>query len=159
MNPFVQRLRQFWLQRNPRERLFLAACGTVIAVALFYALLWQPAVDGRARLQKQLPRLEADLAEMQRQIALLKGAPAAGAAAEGDLRSAVQAVTGAVGIKADLRALPGQRVAVDAPDLPFPQVLELLSAVRRDAGARIVKLDAKATGAPGRVSLNLEVQR
>ncbi|TJZ73786.1 type II secretion system protein GspM [Chitiniphilus eburneus] len=159
MNPALHRLRQFWLQRNPRERRFLALCGTVIAVALFYALLWQPAVEGRARLQKQLPRLEADLAEMQRQIALLKGTPAVGSAIGGDLRSAVQAVVSAAGIKADLRALPDQRVAVDAPDLPFPQVLELLSAVRRDSGAHVVKFETKATGQPGRVSLNLEVQR
>ncbi|UXY17058.1 type II secretion system protein M [Chitiniphilus purpureus] len=154
----MDRFRLFWRQRTGRERVFLGICGVLLAVALFYLVLWQPAATARERLQRQLPRLEADLAQMQRQITQLKGSRA-NAGASGDPRSTVQGIVQAAGVQADIRALPDQRVAVDAPDLPFAQALDLLTALRSDSGMRIMKLDIKETGQPGRTSLSIEVQR
>ena len=47
----------FWQARNAQERRTLSIGGAVLGAALFYALLIGPAMDGRSKLQKDLPQL------------------------------------------------------------------------------------------------------
>jgi len=60
-----------WDQRPARERRILAAGTAVLAPAVFYFLLWQPAHDGIARLEKTLPQMRMQAALMKREAAEL----------------------------------------------------------------------------------------
>jgi general secretion pathway protein M len=48
---------QFWQARTEQERKFLTVGGAVVGVALAYAVLLAPAMEGRVKLRKELPQL------------------------------------------------------------------------------------------------------
>ncbi|KPC53854.1 type II secretion system protein M [Amantichitinum ursilacus] len=150
----------FWLARAPRERAMLGAAAAVILIALLYVALWEPLVNQRAVLAKQLPRLQADLAQMQRSIALIKAAGGApGVARSDDLRQAVTASLGQRNIKADIQAQPDNRLKIDATEVAFSQVLDLLSGLQRETGAHAVSADISSQQSNGIVHFTAVVTR
>lgn len=60
-----ERLGVYWLARTEQERKYLAAGAAVVLLALVYALFIDPAVSGRAQLQKDLPQLRQQAAQLQ----------------------------------------------------------------------------------------------
>jgi general secretion pathway protein M len=56
---------QFWSERNARERTILTAGAAVLLVALLYLILFAPALKGRTQLNKDLPELRQQAAQMQ----------------------------------------------------------------------------------------------
>ena len=71
-----QSLSTFWSERNKREQNMLMAAAAVVVLGLVYALLIDPAVSGRADLEKKLPVLRQQAAEVR---ALAKETAALGA--------------------------------------------------------------------------------
>ncbi|NEX61352.1 type II secretion system protein M [Noviherbaspirillum sp. 17J57-3] len=65
MSQFRQQVASFWGDRNPRERRILGAGAIALVLVLYYVLLIDPALGGRAMLQKQLPSLRQQTAEVQ----------------------------------------------------------------------------------------------
>lgn len=55
----------FWALRNPRERRLLSVGAVALAIGLVYLLLFAPALAGRERYAKALPKLRQDAAEME----------------------------------------------------------------------------------------------
>lgn len=62
-------MRQWWSQRNLRERRVLGAGGIVAAIVLTWALLWDPLVDARDALRAEVQRQSAELAWMRPAVA------------------------------------------------------------------------------------------
>lgn len=60
-----ERVSLYWLARTEQERKFLGAGAAAIALALLYTTLVDPALTGRASLQKALPQLRQQAAELQ----------------------------------------------------------------------------------------------
>ncbi len=60
-----ERFDAFWNARNPREQAILGGSAVLLVLVFGYLLLWEPAADGRARLNRNLPQMRADLAEME----------------------------------------------------------------------------------------------
>lgn len=58
-------LRQFWQLRQPRERIVLRYGIAALLAILFYLLLIAPAVSGRTRIEKSIPFLRQQSAELQ----------------------------------------------------------------------------------------------
>lgn len=156
------RLQQLWQARAPRERVVVAALASAIAV-LLYLWLVQSAGSARVRLassvsalQAQAGRLDRDAVELQR----LRALPPT-QAAQGDLRSLVQAQTGAAGLS---RAL----LKIDAPDANQVQVgfgavafADWLAWVA-NLQAQHVRLDAcriEALSTPGLISVTATLIR
>lgn len=54
-----------WNARTEQERRFLSVGAGVVALALLYAVAIAPALTGRSQLNKDLPRLRQDAAQMQ----------------------------------------------------------------------------------------------
>lgn len=73
MNSTLTSLLDYWKQRNSRERAILAVGATVLLLALLYTLLIEPVARERARLEKSLPTLRADVARFGRDLALASG--------------------------------------------------------------------------------------
>jgi general secretion pathway protein M len=59
-----QSFSEFWAVRDARERAMLAVAALVVTFALAYALLINPALTGRDRLNKNLPELRQQVAQM-----------------------------------------------------------------------------------------------
>ncbi|WP_035055307.1 type II secretion system protein GspM [Andreprevotia chitinilytica] len=155
--PLAPALKQFWAGRDPREQTLLAICGVIVAAALLYLLAWQPVANAQTRLKNQLPRLQQDLIELQRGIGAVKSQPGNAAPADGDLRSAVQAQLDRYGIKADLQALPQERIKIDVARQKHEDALKLIAALERSAGLHVEQ--AQLGGTNGMVQLSLTVGR
>ena len=56
---------EFWAARNARERAMLGIAALVVIFGLYYALLIDPALAGRKRLNDDLPVLRQQVAQMQ----------------------------------------------------------------------------------------------
>jgi general secretion pathway protein M len=55
----------FWQERNAREKNMLLLAFAAIVLALVYLIFLSPALNGRAKLQKSLPVLHQQAAELQ----------------------------------------------------------------------------------------------
>jgi general secretion pathway protein M len=157
MKQYLARAQQFWLERNTRERTMLSACAALILFAILYTGLWQPLVTQRAALNKRVPQLQAQLAQMQHDLQLLKGRVTV--ARSDDLRQAVSASLQQHGLKADLQALPDSRIRIDDPEADFSHVLDFLGELQRETGAHVVNFDASGIQNNGVVHFSAVVQR
>ena len=149
----------FWLARAPRERAILGAGAVIVLIALLYIVLWEPLVNQRALFDKQLPRLQADLAQMQRDVALIKASGGGAVARSDDLRQAVTASLAQRGIKADIVAQPDSKLKIDAAQAAFSQMLDLVSGLQRETGAHVVSADISSEQNNGIVHFVAVVQR
>ena len=60
----LENLLQKWASLAPRDRRMLLIAGAFLAVIIFWQVLLEPAWVGRQRLEKSLPTLRAELAQM-----------------------------------------------------------------------------------------------
>lgn len=154
-----QRADAFWAERNKRERNLLIAAAVVIVVGIFYALLIDPALSGRRTLEKQLPALRRQTAEVQ---ALAREA--------GNLRSnavtppavtkeSIDASLNGRGLKAQNVMVNGELVRVQLNAASFSGLLDWLTDMQR--GARLSVLDAtvEAQAQPDTVNANLTLRQ
>lgn len=65
LNRFKQSFAGFWAARDARERAMLAAAAVVIALGLTFAALIDPALGGRSKLDRSLPELRQQVAQLQ----------------------------------------------------------------------------------------------
>ncbi len=66
-------IKTFWLKKNNRERLMLAACAVICCVYLFYAWFYSPITDAVENNLKQFTEKKATLAWMQQMQLQYKG--------------------------------------------------------------------------------------
>ena len=64
MKALIDAWQQRWETWTQRERRMVVAMLGAVGLALVYLLLLDPALSGRAKLQRDLPKLRADAAEM-----------------------------------------------------------------------------------------------
>ncbi|UUZ51285.1 type II secretion system protein M [Massilia sp. B-10] len=62
---FKDQLALYWLARTEQERKYLTVGGATLAGVLVYMLFIGPALDGKAKLNKQLPQMRVEAATMQ----------------------------------------------------------------------------------------------
>jgi general secretion pathway protein M len=154
----MNKLKEFWQQRQPRERLYLSVCGAFAAFAILYAGIWQPISDSRTQLSKQVPQMQLQLTELQRQLAQVKATPA-GPSRNGDLRAAVQASLDAKGASADIQALSADKLQIKIAQIRFADALPLLAALRSETGSHISALQVSGAAHNGLVHLTAQVER
>ncbi|TCW78067.1 general secretion pathway protein GspM [Burkholderia sp. SRS-46] len=151
-----------WLDgRSPRERVLLAAVGTLAGVALVYDLLWEPAYAGRARIAAALPSLQAQVAEADTQRAearRLRAAAAIRPPAGAALRDVLAASLAQAGIAKAQVSMQGEGLQVDAKGVPFATWMDWLDRMRRDHYVRVTSAHASADGKPGMTSVSATLQ-
>lgn len=150
-------LHSFWSARNPREQKVLIVWAATILLAGFYFGVLSPLMTRIPKLEKSLPRLEAQLFAM-------RAAPGSGpvknkGAEEGDLRSALFKALAARQINADLRSITPERVELRLPPLAIADALSLANALRQDAGAQAPSISIKNEAGNGQVLLVMELER
>lgn len=140
----------FWQERTEQERRMLAIGGVVLGFGLFYGVLIDPAVEGRAQLRKDLPALRQQAAELQalgRTAMELKAQPPIQANRASN--DTVNASLAANGLKASTLTLSGELVKLELKGAPFAAVATWLDTVRRSDAMTVQDANITATATPG----------
>lgn len=153
-----------WRRRSEGERRFGAFLGAAIALLLLVAFVWLPLERSRQALARDVPRLAAELATMERQATEAQAvrtlpvatpataAPLAGLVASGAL---AKNIPGAQVTLADDR-----RVRLVAAEAPYGALLEAITAAMTTHGLRVESARLEALPAsPGRVRAELLLTR
>jgi general secretion pathway protein M len=151
-----QRLHQAWRGLAPRERLGLMLAAALVAAALLWGLLLQPALRTLSRAPAELERLEAEWQGMQRlaaESATLRGSPPVPLPAA---QEALRAATARLGEGAEL-TLQGDRVVLRLDGIAPSALRDWLAEARAGARARPVAatLSRHTAGLAGTLELSL----
>ena len=164
MSPTLDRIREsyaaFWQQRNVRERTMLTLAAAVIALALVYAVLIAPALGGRAQLEKNLPGLRLQAAEMQtlaQQASQLANRPPPARLALS--RESIEAALARKGLKAQNLVVSGDMVKLQLASVSFAATLDWLDEMQRTAGMTVVDSNIVALAQSDTVSVTLTLRQ
>ncbi|AHI64994.1 type II secretion system protein M [Burkholderia thailandensis] len=158
---FNEALSQFWEARTAREKLLLGWGGAVLAVAIAYSVLWSPAQEGRARIQRELPTMRHELAEMTAQAneaRSLAGAAQGVAPTGAALKDALAASLSDHGLAAAPPQVVGGGVQIQLKNASFPAWTQWLDDVRRQFKAQVVEAHVSALKEDGQVDLTAVLQ-
>lgn len=144
INKFKDQLNLYWLARTEQERKYLSVGGIVVLLALVYSLFVAPALEGRAKLKKELPELRQKAAELQAlalQAADLarQGVPQAPPMT----RESLAASLSARGIKPESLVMTGEYAKIQVNAVSFANLYAWAEAQRRES--RIGVLEAAIT--------------
>lgn len=138
----------YWAQRNQRERRLLGAAAAVILLAIIYLLLLDPALSGRSRLQKDLPALRQQAAELQTLTA--KATALSGQMAERPASSlskeAVETALKAKGLSPQSVTLNGDMAKVQLAAVAFAGLLDWLDDAQKNSQWQVVDASITALG-------------
>ena len=147
LNQSRQSFSEFWAVRDARERAMLAVAALVVTVGLAYALLIDPALSGRDQLNKNLPVLRQQVAQMQalsKEAAALSGKSASPLIAMS--KENIEAALARNGLKPQSVMLTGDFAKVQLTAASFAGTLNWLDDMQKTAllsvvDANIVALD------------------
>ena len=163
LSNFKSQLVVAWIARTEQERKFLTIGAATVLGALVYLLFISPAVTGRAQLQKALPQLRQDAAQLRSMALeaseLARQPPAQGAPMA---RETLVASATAMGITPQSVTMTGEFAKVQFSGVPFSSLVGWLDAQRRDG--RISVQDAtisvaSAAGDSGKVDATLTLRQ
>jgi general secretion pathway protein M len=155
-----ERASAYWIARSEQERRYLAAGFGAVLLALVYTGLIEPAVDGRARLQRSLPELRqqaAQLASMADQARALTGqapAPVTPMTRE----SLVTSLSGR-GITPGSLTLTGEFARLQVTGVSFANLMSWLDAQRRESRIAVQEGSFTAQDPQGQVDANLTLRQ
>lgn len=159
----MDRLKQFWLERAPRERAILAAGGFLLLVAVLYLTLVEPAFTGIRRLERALPQQRAQAAEVDSllsEVKVLRSKPQAATVSPSEVRGAIEASLKRAGLKA-ARVVPltDGDMQLTFTDVPFGAWATWLAGIERELGARTTSVVINGKPAnPGNVDAELALR-
>lgn len=150
----------FWVERNARERMVLAAGATLVMLGLIYAVLLGPALSGRVQLDKNLPPLRQQAADMQamaKDAAQLAGISAPPHAVV--TKESVETLLASKGLKSPTVAVSGDVVRLQLPSASFAGLLDALDELRKTAGLGVLEANIVALAQVDTVSANLTLRQ
>lgn len=159
----IAALRGFLLERAPRERLILAVGAGLLALALAYLLLIEPAWQGIGRLERALPQQRAKAAELDallNEVRSLKSRPQVATVSATEARGALEASLKRAGLKA-ARVVPlsDGDIQLTFANVPYGTWAAWLANSERELGARAMAVSVTAKDAPaGNVDAELALR-
>jgi general secretion pathway protein M len=155
-----ERLTVAWLARTDQERKMLAIGGAVAALALVYALFVAPAVSGRAQLEKTLPQMRQDAAQM-RSLALEAGELARQPALQVApmTRDSLAASLATLSVTPVSLSVTGDTARLQLAGVPFANLVGWLDAQRREGRISVQEAAITAQGAAGQVDATLTLRQ
>jgi general secretion pathway protein M len=153
MNRLMETTTALWLERNGKERAVLTLVAALLMLGLFYVSLIGPALAGRTQLEKSLPILRQQSAELQvlaKQAVELAGSGAT--PAPGLSKESIETALGRRGLKAQSVALSGDLVKVQLAAVSFVSMLDWLDEMQKTA--RLSVVDANIVALPAADSVN-----
>jgi general secretion pathway protein M len=160
MNDIYQQALAYWRGLAPRERLLVLAGGVLVAVLLFYSLLWAPLQRELTRLRADVPGKYEELQWMRSQTARLKVLRSAEPVAtqSSGLLSFVEQSAQTYNIRQFIKRVDPQgansvQLAIDGA--PFNGVVEWLANLQKQGGVRIETASLEPQSVSGTVNARL----
>jgi general secretion pathway protein M len=160
VNGLKHSLSTFWRERNKRERNMLTAAIAVAVLGLIYALLIDPALSGRTDLEKKLPALRQQAAEVQalsREASALSGKAAQPAPAM--TRESLETSLARKELKAQSVSLSGELAKVQLNAVSFSGMVDWLTEVQQAARLSVVDATVEAQTQPDTVNATLTLRQ
>lgn len=160
LSPALGRFSRFWSSRTDRERRILAAGVALLSLILLWLLLIDPALEARARWQKDLPELRNQLAQMRALSNEINSLPARPASAAAELsRPAIERSLNDKGLRPQSLTITDEKLTLSFTDVSFAMLTEWLQ--QWQSGAQLAVTDATVTARErlGRVDARLILQR
>ncbi|GAB2856856.1 hypothetical protein GCM10027277_26580 [Pseudoduganella ginsengisoli] len=150
----------FWQERTEQERRMLTIGGIVAGLGLFYGVLIDPALEGRAKLRKDLPLQRQQAAELTAMGRTAMEYKARTPIQPNPLSSDnLNASLAANGLKAQSLAITGTFVKLELKGVPFAAVATWLDTVRRTDAISVQDANITATSTPGMVDAFFTLQQ
>ncbi|WP_035853735.1 type II secretion system protein GspM [Deefgea rivuli] len=152
MQAWIQQGREYWQQRNPRERKMLSIWLLAVLCAILYFGIYAPLTTQIARLSVNVPRLEGHLLAMRGskpEVLSVRGKDV-------DLRSAVFAALSIKKISADVRSISPTQLELRSTHASVGEALQLASALRGEVAAKVTSIQIKQDSAAVALLLVLE---
>ena len=151
---------EFWAKRDARERAMLSAAAAVVALGLTYALLIAPAMAGREQLNKNLPKLRQQVAQLQalsKQAAALSAKPATPAPAM--TRESIEAALVRNSLKPQNVTLTGDFAKVQLASASFAGMLAALDYLQKTALLSVVDANIVALPQPDMINATFTLRQ
>ena len=156
-----QSFSEFWAVRDARERAMLAVAGLVVTFGLAYALLIDPALAGRDQLNKNLPELRQQVAQLQalsKEAAALFGKSASSLAGKSASpliamsKENIEAALARNGLKPQSVILTGDFAKVQLAAVSFAGTLNWLDDMQKTALLSVVDANIVVLAQPDMVN-------
>jgi general secretion pathway protein M len=159
----IPRVIALWQALAPRERRLVRGAGAVVLFALAWVLAVEPAWKARVRLGTELPRAQAQLAQLEAlavEARQLASVPGSNASAQSQ-RAALQTSIAAAGLGGQLAqsSLSGDLFDLRFKAVAFDAWLAWLESVLRETRLRVVDLELQREPQAGLVSVRLVLER
>lgn len=155
-----ERALAWWLSRTDQERKFLGVGGAIVAVTLVYAILLAPALEGRENLQRSLPNLRQQAAQLQTMAVEAQGLAANPAPQVPPMTSeALTASMAQRGLKAGSITMTGEYAKVQLNGVSFANLVSWLDAQRRESRVQVQDAAFTALAAVGQVDATLTLRQ
>ena len=150
---------RFWNERTPRERSILIVGGLLLLLLLVWFVLVDPALDGRARWQKDLPALRADYAQMQSLAQQASSVPAATGAAKPAYRATIERSLNDAGLKPQSLNVGDELVRARFTDVSFSALTDWLQRAQRDSRLVVSEASVNARERIDRVDASVSLKK
>lgn len=155
-----QSIAEFWVMRDARERAMLAAAAVVMAIGVIYTLLVDPALTGRNQLNRNLPVLRQQVAQLQalsKEAAAFSGKSASPAAAM--TKEGIEAALARKGLKPQSVTLNGAVLKVQLNAASFSGTLNWLDDMQKTALFSVADANIVALAQPDMVNATITLQQ
>ncbi len=160
LNGLLESLAVFWRERNARERKAIALAALVIVLALIYSIFIGPALAGRAQLEKALPALRQQAAELQllsKQATALAGVTAPPAVVI--TKDSLEAALTRRGLKPQSVVLTGELVKLQFESASFAGIVNWLDEMQKNARLSVVEANIEALAPVDMVNATLTLRQ
>lgn len=150
----------YWNARTAQERKFLAVGGGVVLLALVYALFIGPALEGRANLQKSLPELRQQAAQLQAMAAEAQTVASGGVPQVVPMtQESLTASLDARSIKPESITMTGEFAKVQVKEVAFANLVTWLDEQRRESRIMVQDTELAGQGEAGQVGGTLTLRQ
>jgi general secretion pathway protein M len=160
LNQSRQSFSEFWAVRDARERAMLAVAALVVTFGLAYALLIVPALAGRDQLNKNLPVLRQQVAQLQalsKEAAALSGKSASPLIAMS--KENIEAALARNGLRPQSVMLTGNFAKVQFAAVSFAGTLNWLDDMQKTALLSVVDANIVALAQPDMVNATFTLRQ
>jgi general secretion pathway protein M len=158
----MEKLSAFWNERAPREKTVIALLVAIVALALVYLVLVEPAVAGIQRLERGLPQARTQAAQLDAllgEVKTLKARPQVATVSPAEARGAIDKSLAAAGMKAArIVPLSDGDLQITMANVPYSAWSTWLAGLERELGARAISVNANSTSTPGNVDVELALR-
>lgn len=153
-------LSNFWNSRNKREQNMLGAAIVMVVLGLIYALLIDPAITGRTDLEKKLPAMRQQAAEVQALTKEASGLSSSSAVTPPPVsKESLEASLTKKGLKAQSVSMSGDIAKVQLNGVSFSAAVDWLNEMQKTARLTVVDATVEAQSQPDIVNATFSLRQ